>query len=88
MFQNSLAEQVLDLAIYAPQFILSPPLQTDPQFFIDAQEKSLPFTHVSSSRVQSSRVDHRMHFTVSTENNHQIADHCGTTFIIEMNHIL
>lgn len=70
MFQHCLAEQILDLTIYTAQFILSPPLQTAPQFLIDAQEKSLPFTHVCFSRVQSSRVDDGMHFTFSTQNDH------------------
>jgi hypothetical protein len=39
VFQNRLAQEILYLAIDASQLILSPTLQSDPEFFIDAQEK-------------------------------------------------
>ena len=83
---SQLPVMVFDLPIHAPEFILRPGLKVGPKLRIDPQQKRLPWGHAGNLTVEGPCVDDRMHLRLAAQHHHQVADHRGAPFVIELHH--
>jgi hypothetical protein len=80
-----LAQNVLDLRVDAPQFVLGPALHGVEDVGTDT--KWIGFLLGQStdpSGVQAARIDDRLRTAFATEHHEQVRNHCGLSFLVEL----